>query len=437
MSVRRSERDSKQSASFNPSHAEHFDLTPLSLQRSQTFDGRGVVAIGSFPDGKSRTVERRSFEFKSIVIENENNFAHALSSPKLSLRKLATTGDIQYICSGPGAERFRPHSPSDHMNETPSSLLRRKSSEVAMRKKSQGSGGNNMMKLISQGIAIAEEICETEESRNRKALLSKYRVPIVPNPSPGELICCQWTWSARQDVLKYLKWDVAEYINDRSDGDAMFQEADASTRPLLVAKAKAHALCDHLDALGRPDSNRYKGCILLTADQCVIHRGRNLGKPSNKQQAEEFLTLFSNDTISTISAVVVTHYPSLTQFSAVDTTDIHWKHCPYPIIQQIVENSSSICKTAGGLALEDPLLSRLVDKIEGTIDSVFGLPVSALTGLLNEMALELKQEKGIEISMKAESKNDFDTFTTSESCSKSPPDDTWKAVPDAKNSIGN
>lgn len=37
---------------------------------------------------------------------------------------------------------------------------------------------------------------------------------------------------------------------------------------------------------------------------------------------------------------------------------------------------------AGGFALEDPDLSTLVDKINGSVDSVFGLPVGLLCTLI-------------------------------------------------------
>lgn len=42
---------------------------------------------------------------------------------------------------------------------------------------------------------------------------------------------------------------------------------------------------------------------------------------------------------------------------------------------------------AGGFALEDPDLSALVDKIEGSVDSIFGLPVGLLCTLIERVAV--------------------------------------------------
>lgn len=46
----------------------------------------------------------------------------------------------------------------------------------------------------------------------------------------------------------------------------------------------------------------------------------------------------------------------------------------------------SILHQAGGFALEDPDLRPLVDKIEGSVDSIFGLPVDLLCALVERAA---------------------------------------------------
>lgn len=42
---------------------------------------------------------------------------------------------------------------------------------------------------------------------------------------------------------------------------------------------------------------------------------------------------------------------------------------------------------AGGFALEDPDLRSLVDKIDGSVDSIFGLPVDLLRELVERAAV--------------------------------------------------
>ena len=50
--------------------------------------------------------------------------------------------------------------------------------------------------------------------------------------------------------------------------------------------------------------------ILLTADQIVLFGTEIREKPTSEAQAIEFLSSYSNRDVSTISAVVATHFPT-------------------------------------------------------------------------------------------------------------------------------
>ena len=78
---------------------------------------------------------------------------------------------------------------------------------------------------------------------------------------------------------------------------------DPYTLPVLIAKAKAEAI------IGRLDKNM-SPFVLLTSDQIVLFGNEIREKPVDENEAEKFLSSYSNQNVSTVSAVVATHFPS-------------------------------------------------------------------------------------------------------------------------------
>lgn len=89
--------------------------------------------------------------------------------------------------------------------------------------------------------------------------------------------------------------------------------------PLLIAEAKAVALVQRLR-----EENSFSEKIILTADQIVLFDNKIREKPVDEKQAKNYLSSYSNKSVSTVSAVVVTHYPSGAQRSGVDIATVFW-----------------------------------------------------------------------------------------------------------------
>jgi septum formation protein len=124
--------------------------------------------------------------------------------------------------------------------------------------------------------------------------------------------------------------------------------------------------------------------LILTADQIVLFEQQIREKPESEQQAREYLESYSEKSVSTVSAVVITHYPSGIQSSGFDIASINWNLLPSDVIAEVVAERE-IFSCAGGFRIEDPLLQPFIHSIDGSFDSVLGLPVKLVINLVAEV----------------------------------------------------
>eukprot|EP01034_Spumella_vulgaris_P030348 gene30348-37549_t len=148
---------------------------------------------------------------------------------------------------------------------------------------------------------------------------------------------------------------------------------------MKIAQAKADALMTRMRREGFEDSS-----ILITTDQIVLYKQAIREKPENEAQAIEFLSSYSNDSVTTLSAVVITHFPSGIQASNVDLATVYWKYISDEVVQKLVAKGD-VLNTAGGFMIEDVDLSPLIKGVDGSMDSVFGMPVDLTERLINEV----------------------------------------------------
>lgn len=144
---------------------------------------------------------------------------------------------------------------------------------------------------------------------------------------------------------------------------------------VLIAKAKAEAI---LPKITEPS-------ILITADQVVRCNGEIREKPENEKQAREFLESYNTYPAETISSVVVTNTQTGKQVSGIDLAKIFYKPMPADVINAIIAKGE-VMKAAGGFIHEDPLIMPYIDHLEGTSDSIDGLPMALLEKLVTEVS---------------------------------------------------
>lgn len=153
--------------------------------------------------------------------------------------------------------------------------------------------------------------------------------------------------------------------------------------PILIAKAKAVALREKIEV-----AHASKAIILVTCDQIVLYRGMLREKPNSVSEAKEFLSSYSNDSVTTVSAVVVTHLPSGIQESKADIATVYWQTIPEQVIERVVARGA-VFDSAGGFCIEDPELNKLIKGMDGTVDSVMGMPLIVTTKLIKSVLVSV------------------------------------------------
>ena len=207
---------------------------------------------------------------------------------------------------------------------------------------------------------------------------------LTPMPMPIDLpLILGSSSSSRQKILMMLDWTF-EILKPDIDEKAIRCD-DHMLLPVLIAKAKAAAILEDTAHFEYP-------FVLLTADQIVYFQGTVREKPVGKEEATMFLESYSGNAVSTISAVVATHFPSGRQAYEVDVATVYWKEISPEIIENVVRRGD-IYESAGGFRIEDDDLNGCIQEVQGTLDSVLGLPVEATIRVLAAVAEEPNEEK--------------------------------------------
>eukprot|EP00752_Nemacystus_decipiens_P004725 g4308.t1 len=212
----------------------------------------------------------------------------------------------------------------------------------------KSSGGNGQRSQGCSGIKLQVQPCSPPCS-----------LPIVLGSSS----------SHRRAVMDQLGWQFSTASPDIDE--KAIRDPDPRKMCAEIARAKAGALVESLEKPG----------ILITADQVCLFEDEVREKPDNTQEAEAFLASYSGRSVKTLSALCVTNLDTGRVSEGVHEATVFWKEIPTSAIDAVVARGR-IMSSAGGFALEDPDLGSLVDRIEGSVDSIFGLPVDLLCTLV-------------------------------------------------------
>ena len=173
----------------------------------------------------------------------------------------------------------------------------------------------------------------------------------------------------RAEILDEIGWKY-RVISPNIDERAVTC-SDPFRLPVLIAKAKATSILGQLEGDRTPT-------VIITCDQIVLFQNEIRNKPEDETEARAFLESYQDGAIvQTISAVVATHVPSGRQSGEIDLCTVHWSGIPPSAIDNFLESKPGIYHSCGGFLIEDPDFVNCVDRIEGELDSIRGLPVKA------------------------------------------------------------
>lgn len=149
------------------------------------------------------------------------------------------------------------------------------------------------------------------------------------------------------------------------------ENADPSLSPqrfvMELAKSKAFAI-------NEPDA------YIVTADTVVVQNQKILGKPKNKQDAENMLKSYSGSSHEVVTGFAIRHGDKIVCKSSV--TKVYFKELTDEQIAFYINTDEPYDK-AGGYGIQG-IAGLFVTKIDGDYNNVVGLPLSALDTMLFE-----------------------------------------------------
>jgi septum formation protein len=134
--------------------------------------------------------------------------------------------------------------------------------------------------------------------------------------------------------------------------------------PEYLAKLKASAWGDDLESQ-----------LIITADTVVIHDGRILGKPKDRDQAMEMLHSLSGKTHEVVTGVAITTSDKKMSFS--DTTKVTFAELTPEEIGHYIDKYEPYDK-AGSYGAQEFIGYIAITRLEGSYFNVMGLPVHRL-----------------------------------------------------------
>ena len=146
---------------------------------------------------------------------------------------------------------------------------------------------------------------------------------------------------------------------------------DPTQLTLVLARAKSQAL---LKEISEP-------ALLIASDQVVAWNGTILEKPETPEQARVFLQGYAAHPAETVTSVVVTNTVTGKAYEGTDIVRIWFHPLDANLIEELV-NDPATYTYAGGFGIQDARLEKYIQKIEGAMDSVMGLPIELTKTLL-------------------------------------------------------
>ncbi|KAL2538381.1 hypothetical protein Fot_19772 [Forsythia ovata] len=231
-------------------------------------------------------------------------------------------------------------------------------------------GGNNWEDVQKLLISAARD-CVPQDRNSFVEFQSNTGVQIILGSSS----------IARKKILSEMGYQFTTMSAD-IDEKAIRKEKPEDL-VMALAEAKADAVASKLQNIENQE-NDGKPTLLVAADTVVVYQGMIREKPSNKEEARQFIKGYSSGHATTVSSVVVTNLKTGFRRGEWDKVEIQFHDIPEHIIDNLIEEGN-VLNVAGGLIIEHPLVLPYVKAVVGTMDSVMGLPKALTERLIKEV----------------------------------------------------
>ena len=127
----------------------------------------------------------------------------------------------------------------------------------------------------------------------------------------------------------------------------------------------------------------YQDCLVLGADTVVDFNGQIIGKPADAEEAERITKKLFSAPHKVITAVAIVRLSDGTELSESDTTVVYPRKLTDEQIAEHIKGNSWQGK-AGAYAIQETG-DKFIEKIEGSLTNVMGLPMELLQQLLKKI----------------------------------------------------
>ncbi len=150
-----------------------------------------------------------------------------------------------------------------------------------------------------------------------------------------------------------------------------------------LAKQKAEAVASKLGTPGRKT-------LVIAADTTVVKDNRILGKPQDKEEARNMLQQLSGQVhlvYTGIAVITVKQDGTIKIQTDFDESKVYFRKLQAQEIDSYIETGEPM-DVAGSYALQG-IASCFVERIEGCVTNIIGLPVPKVVSLLRENGLSI------------------------------------------------
>ena len=167
------------------------------------------------------------------------------------------------------------------------------------------------------------------------------------------------------------KFTVVEPSIDESASGLEQAEPCEYAKQLALAKAKSVAV-------------NYPDCIIIGADTIVDFNGHIIGKPADAKDAERITKKLFSSPHKVITALAIVRLTDAVELVESNTTTIYPKKMTDEQIAEHIKGKSWQDK-AGAYAIQEDG-DEFVERIEGSLTNVMGLPMELLGRMLGRIA---------------------------------------------------
>ena len=178
----------------------------------------------------------------------------------------------------------------------------------------------------------------------------------------------------RKDILEKLNWS---FVIDPPDIDeSPLKDESPINYVQRISASKADLVARRHD----------QQCIVIAADTTVELNGEIFGQPRDLDEARLMIQKLSGKTHNVHTAISVRHNRETA--NAVDTSSVTMREVSGELLEWYIGTGESIGK-AGAYAVQGHGAAMVAD-LAGEIDTVIGLPVGLLIGMLGNLGIDPK-----------------------------------------------